>query len=177
MAKESVHKKLERVRPPRVNITYEVETGGALEVRELPFVMGVLADFSGQPRDDLPKLKDRKFVDVTLENFDDVLGSMKPHLRLTVDNKLSEDGGKIGVELDFKSLDDFSPDRVAQQVDPLRKLLDLRGQLADLRGKIQSNEKLEEILQTTLGDEAKRNKLKAELDSEPKPAGGGDGGA
>ena len=179
MAKESVHKKLERVRPPRVNITYEVETGGAMEVRELPFVMGVLADFSGQPKDELPKLKDRKFVDVTLDNFDDVIASMKPHLRVTVDNKLSDDpnAGKIAVEMDFASLDDFSPDRVAQQIEPLRKLLELRGQLADLRGKIQSNEKLEEILQATLTDEEKRKKLKAELDAEPKPAGGQDGGA
>src|SRR5207245_9637626 len=99
MAKESVHKKLERVRPPRVNITYEVETGGAIEVRELPFVMGVLADFAGHPTEELPKLKDRKFVEVTLDNFDDVLGSMKPHLHMTVDNKPSADAnpGKRGV--------------------------------------------------------------------------------
>ena len=145
MPKESVHKKLERVRPPRVNITYEVETGGAIEVRELPFVMGVLADFGGHPTEELPKLKDRKFVEVTLDNFDDVLGSMKPHLHMTVDNKLTGDAnaGKIGVDLTFESLADFAPDRVAQKVEPLQKLLDLRNQLADLRGKIQSNEKLE----------------------------------
>jgi len=176
MPKESVHKKLERVRPPRVNITYEVETGGAIEVRELPFVMGVLADFAGHPTAELPKLKDRKFVEVTLENYDDVLASMKPHLRMTVDNKLTGDAnaGKIGVDLTFESLADFAPDRVAQKVEPLQKLLDLRNQLADLRGKIQSNEKLEEILQATLGDDDKRNKLKAELD-ESKPAGGTDG--
>ena len=176
MPKESVHKKLERVRPPRVNITYEVETGGAIEVRELPFVMGVLADFGGHPTEELPKLKDRKFVEVTLDNFDDVLGSMKPHLHMTVDNKLTGDAnaGKIGVDLTFESLADFAPDRVAQKVEPLQKLLDLRNQLADLRGKIQSNEKLEEILQATLGDDDKRKKLKAELD-ESKPAGGTDG--
>jgi type VI secretion system protein ImpB len=174
MPKESVHKKLERIRPPRVNITYQVETGGALEVRELPFVMGVLADFAGHPTEELPKLKDRKFAEVTLDNFDDVLGSMKPHLRLAVDNKLSDDpnAGKLGVELTFESMDDFSPDRVARQVEPLQKLLDLRGQLADLRGKIQSNEKLEELLQATLSDEDKRNKLKAELDADAKPEGG-----
>ncbi len=177
MAKESVHKKLERVRPPRVNITYEVETGGAIQVRELPFVMGVLGDFVGQPTDELPKLKDRKFVEVTPDNFDDVLGSMKPHLNLSVDNKLSDDPnvGKIGVDLSFESLDDFAPDRVAQQVEPLRQLLALRNQLADLRGKIQSNEKLDEILQATLSDEEKRKKLKAELDGEAKPEGGQDG--
>ena len=176
MPKESVHKKLERERPPRVNITYEVETGGAIEVRELPFVMGVLADFGGHPTEELPKLKDRKFVEVTLDNFDDVLGSMKPHLHMTVDNKLTgvANAGKIGVDLTFESLADFAPDRVAQKVEPLQKLLDLRNQLADLRGKIQSNEKLEEILQATLGDDDKRKKLKAELD-ESKPAGGTDG--
>ena len=175
MPKESVHKKLERVRPPRVNITYEVETGGAIEVKELPFVMGVLADFSGQPTDELPKLKDRKFTEVTLDNFDDVLASMKPHLEFSVANKLSEETGaaRIPVDLNFASLDDFSPDRVAQQIEPLKKLLELRGQLADLRGKVQSNERLEEILLATLSDEEKRKKLKAELEA----AGGTDGAA
>jgi type VI secretion system protein ImpB len=128
MAKESTQKKLERVRPPRVNISYDVETGGAIEVKELPFVMGVLGDFSGQPVEPLAKLKDRKFVDVTLDNFDDVIASMKPHLAFSVENKLSEDpnAGKLGVDLTFKSLDDFSPDAVARQVKPLKELLDLR---------------------------------------------------
>jgi type VI secretion system protein ImpB len=183
MAKPSSQKKLERVRPPRVNITYEVETGGAMEVRELPFVMGVLADFTGHPGEDLPKLKDRKFTEVSLDNFDDVLASMKPHLKITVDNKLSDDpnAGKIGVDINFQSMDDFSPDRVAQQVEPLQKLLGLRNQLADLRGKIQSNEKLDELLQGTLGDEEKRKKLQAEMDAnaqpEAGPEGGTDGGA
>jgi len=179
MPKESVHKKLERVRPPRVNITYEVETGGALEVRELPFVMGVLADFTGHPSEELPKLRDRKFTEVTLDNFDDVLASMKPRLQFAVENKLSDDpsAGKLGVELKFESMDDFSPDRVARQVEPLQKLLDLRGQLADLRGKIQSNEKLEELLHATLSDEEKRKKLKSELDADAKPEGGKDGAA
>jgi type VI secretion system protein ImpB len=177
MPKESVHKKLERVRPPRVNITYEVETGGAMEVRELPFVMGVLADFSGQPTTELPKLKDRKFIECTLDNFDEVLGKMQPHLHLTVANKLSDDpnAGKIAVDLTFESMDDFSPDRVAPQVEPLKKLLDMRSQLADLRGKIQSNEKLEELLQATLSDEEKRKKLKSELEAGAASAGGKDG--
>ena len=179
MPKESVHKKLERVRPPRVNITYEVETGGAMEVRELPFVMGVLADFTGHPSEELPRLKERKFTEVTLDNFDDVLASMKPHLKMAVANKLSDDpnAGKIGVDLKFESMDDFNPDRVARQVEPLQKLLDLRNQLADLRGKIQSNDKLDELLQATLSDEEKRNKLKAELDAAAQPEGGKDGGS
>src|ERR671914_2764105 len=118
MMAQGTQKKLERVRPPRVSITYEVETGGAIELKELPFLMGVLADFTGQPVDPLPKLKDRKFVEVTPDNFDDVLASMKPHLAFTVENKLSDDpnAGKIGVDLHFQSLDDFSPDQVARQV-------------------------------------------------------------
>jgi type VI secretion system protein ImpB len=178
MAKESVHKKLSRVRPPRVNISYEVETGGAIEEKELPFVMAVLGDFTGQPTEPLEKLKDRKFAEVTLDNFDDVLASMKPHLAFTVDNKLSdEEGGKIAVDLTFKSLDDFSPDRVAQNVEPLQKLLELRSQLADLRGKIQSNDKLDEILQSALSDEEKLNKLKEEIEAEKSEEGGDEGGS
>lgn len=162
---DSTQKKLERVRPPRIQINYEVETGGAIEMKELPFLMGVLGDFTGQPTEPLPKLKDRQFVEVTPDNFDDVLASMKPHLAFTVENKLSEDADapKLGVDLNFRSLDDFSPDAVARQVKPLRELLDLRRQLADLRGSLQTNDKLDEVLQATLGDAAKMDALKAEL--------------
>jgi type VI secretion system protein ImpB len=165
---ESVNRKLERVRAPRVHIKYDVETGGAIEMKELPFVMGVLGDFTGQPAEPLAKLKERKFVEVTPDNFDDVLKSMKPHLQFKVDNVLSDepDAGKIGVDLKFESLDDFSPDRVAQQVEPLRKLLELRQNLADLRGSLQGNDKLDEILQATLSDEDKMKKLQAEIGTE-----------
>jgi type VI secretion system protein ImpB len=168
MAKESTQRKLERVRPPRVNISYDVETGGAIEMKELPFVMGVLGDFSGQPVEPLERLKERKFVEVTPDNFDDVLASMKPHLAFTVENRLSDDpdGGKLAVDLTFKSMDDFSPDAVARQVKPLKELLDLRTKLADLRGTLQGNDKLEEILQTTLSDDASMGKLKAELEKD-----------
>ena len=168
MANESVQKKLERVRPPRVNISYEVETGGAIELKELPFVMGVLGDFTGQPTEPLAKLKDRKFVDVNPDNFDDVLKSMKPHLTFTVENKLSDDpeAGKLGVDLNFESLDDFSPDQVARQVKPLRDMLELRTKLADLRGSLQGNDKLDEILQATLNDEGKRKMLQSEIGTE-----------
>ena len=165
MPPESTQKKLERVRPPRIQINYEVETGGAIELKELPFLMGVLGDFTGQPVEPLAKLKERKFVEVTPDNFDDVLASMKPHLAFTVENKLSDDAnaGKLGVDLTFKSLDDFSPENVARQVKPLRELLELRTQLADLRGSLQTNDKLDEVLQATLGDAGKMDKLKAEL--------------
>jgi type VI secretion system protein ImpB len=171
---DSTQKKLERVRPARVSIAYEVETGGAIEKKELPFLMGVLGDFSGQPTEPLPKLKERKFVEVTPDNFDDVLASMKPHLAFTVENKLSEDANapKLAVDLNFRSMDDFSPEAVAKQVKPLRELLELRTQLADLRGSLQTNEKLDEVLQATLGDAEKMNKLRTELGL---PEGGNNG--
>jgi len=165
MAKPSTQHKLDRVRAPRVQITYDVEVGDAIEVKELPFVMGVLGDFTGQPVDPLPRLKDRKFVEVTPDNFDAVLESMKPHLAFSVENKLSEDpnAGNIKVDLHFKSLEDFSPDNVARQVKPLRELLELRDRLSDLRGSMQGNDKLEEALRDAVTDTEKRAKLRTEL--------------
>jgi len=162
---ESTQKKLERIRPPRIQISYEVETGGAIEMKELPFLMGVLGDFSGQPSEPLARLKDRKFVELTPENFDETLASMKPRLAFSVENKLSEDSdvGKLKVELNFRSMDDFSPEAVAKQVKPLRELLELRTELANLRANLQTNEKLDEVLQETLGDKDKMARLKAEL--------------
>jgi type VI secretion system protein ImpB len=165
----SIQKKLERVRPPRVNISYDVETGGAVETKDLPFLMGVLADLSGTPAEALPKLKDRKFVEVTPDNFDAVLKSMKPRVNFAVENKLQEGGGKLAVDVTFESLDDFSPDAVARNIAPLRELLDLRSKLADLRGSLQGNDKLEEILQSTLNDAAAMKKLEGEM------GGGGNG--
>jgi type VI secretion system protein ImpB len=171
MAREGTQKKLERVRPPRVNISYDVETGGAVETKQLPFLMGVLSDLSGTPAEALPRLTDRKFVEITPDNFDTVLKSMKPRVNFAVDNKLQEGGGKIAVDMTFESLDDFSPDAVARNVAPLKELLDLRTKLADLRGSLQGNDKLEEILQNTLNDAAAMKKLEAELG----PQGGGNG--
>ena len=161
----STQKKLERIRPPRVQISYEVETGGAIEMKELPFLMGVLGDFTGHSAEPLPRLKERKFVEVTPDNFDDVLASMKPRLQFSVENKLSDesDAPKLGVELNFRSMEDFSPEAVARQVKPLRELLELRTKLADLRGSLQTNEALDEALQATLGDADKMNKLRGEL--------------
>jgi type VI secretion system protein ImpB len=173
MAKESVHKKLERVRAPRVHVTYDVEVGDAIEVKELPFVMGVLADLSGQPTDPLPRLKDRRFVEVTPDNFDSVLESMKPHLAFSVDNKLSDDpnAGQLKVDLNFKSLSDFDPASVAQQVKPLKELMDLRTKLSDLRGQLQTNEKLDDLLMEVVGDKAKLEKLKGELEAQKGKGG------
>ncbi len=165
MARESTQKKLERVRPPRVQVSYDVEIGGAIELKEIPFVMGVLADLSGQPKDALPRLKDRRFVEITPDNFDSVLDSMKPHLAFSVENKLSEDSnaGQLKVDLNFKSMDDFEPDSVAKQVKPLRELLELRTKLSDLRGNLQTNEKLDELLLDAVSNTDKLNKLKGEL--------------
>jgi len=174
VAKQSTQHKLDRVRPPRVHVTYDVEVGDAIELKELPFVMGVLGDFSGQPVDPLPRLRDRKFVEVNPDNFDSVLEGMKPHLAFSVENKLAEDANapQLKVDLHFKSLDDFEPENVARQVKPLRELLDLRTKLSDLRGSLQGNDKLEELLLDAVGDKGKLDKLKNELD---KPQGGANG--
>lgn len=168
MARQSTQHKLDRVRAPRVQITYDVEVGGAIELKELPFVMGVMGDFTGQPVEPLARVKDRKFVEVNPDNFDAVLESMKPHLAFSVENKLSEDpdAPKLKVDLNFKSMDDFSPENVARQVGPLRELLELRDRLTDLRGTMQGNDKLEEVLREAVTDKEKLAKLRAELGKE-----------
>lgn len=162
---DSTQKKLEKVRPPRIQISYEVETGGAIEMKELPFLMGVMGDFTGHPAEELPALKNRKFTEITPDNFDDTLASMKPRLQLAVENKLSDDpdAPKLGIELNFRSMDDFGPEAVARQVPALRELLDLRTELANLRANLQTNEKLDDVLQATFSDKDKMDKLKAEL--------------
>jgi type VI secretion system protein ImpB len=165
MARESTQHKLDRVRSPRVHITYDVETGGAIELKELPFVVGVLGDFTGQPTEPLPKLKERKFVEVNPDNFDSVLEGMKPHLAFSVENKLSDepDAPNLKVDLNFKSMDDFEPENVARQIKPLKELLDLRQRLSDLRGSLQGNDKLEELLLEAVGNTDKLDKLKDEI--------------
>jgi len=150
--REGTQQKLSRVRPPRVHITYEVETGGAIELKELPFVAGVLADLSGKPEEPLARVKDRKFVDIDRDNFNAVMKGMKPRLAFKVDNKLTNDDTKMGVELRFNSLDDFEPEQVVNQVEPLRKLLDVRKQLSSLLAKADGNDKLSEKLQEILSN-------------------------
>jgi len=165
---ESLQHKLDRVRSPRVHITYDVETGGAVEQKELPFVMGVFGDFTGMPEEPLPKVKDRKFVEIDPDNFDNVLAAMKPHVSFSVENKLSDDpeAGQLKVDLRFRSMDDFDPAQVARQVKPLKELLDLRTKLSDLRGSLQGNDKLDELLQGALRDGDKLAKLRTEIDAE-----------
>ncbi len=157
--KESLQHKLDRVRPPRVQITYDVEVGGAIELKELPFVVGVLGDFTGKPEEPLPALKNRKFVEIDPDNFNQVMAGMKPRLAFSTDNKLQDDGSKIGVELKFNSIEDFEPDQIVQQVDPLRKLVEARQKLSDLRSKMDGNDKLEAMLNDVISSQDKQKEL------------------
>ena len=157
--KESIQHKIDRIRPPRVQITYDVEVGGAIELKELPFVVGVMGDFSGKPEEALPAVKNRKFVEIDRDNFDQVLSGMSPRLAYTVDNKLQEDGSKVGVELKFNSMDDFDPDKIVEQVEPLRKLVETRKKLSDLLSKMDGNEKLESLLEDVMGSADKQKQL------------------
>ena len=159
----SIHEKLERVRKPRVHITYEVETEGAVVQRELPFVVGVMGDFSGDPTEPLKSLKDRKFVQIDRDNFNDVLTRMTPGLNLKVDNTLAGDDSQMAVELKFKSIEDFEPGRVVDQVEPLRKLMDTRNKLRDLMTKVDRSEDLEILLEQVLQSSEDLDKMAGDL--------------
>jgi len=152
---DSIQHKLDRVRPPRVHITYDVEIGDAVEQKEIPFVAGVLSDLSGKPEEPLPPLKERKYVEIDRDNFNSVLEGMNPRLTYRVDNKIEDDDTKIGVELKFKSLDDFHPERIAEKVEPIRKLMEARKKLYNLLGKLDGNDKLDELLQDVISNSAK----------------------
>jgi type VI secretion system protein ImpB len=162
MARESTQQKLSRVRPPRVHITYDVEVGDAIVMKELPFVVGVLADLSGKPDEPLPRLRDRKFIEIDRDTFNDVLKGMKPRLAYRVDNKLTNDDTKMGVELRFNSMDDFEPERVVNQVEPLKKLLETRRQLSALLAKTDGNDQLSEQLQDIINNTEKLTKISQE---------------
>ena len=163
MGSESVHDKLRRVRKPRVHITYEVETEGAVVVKELPFVVGVMGDFSGNPTEKLKPLKDRKFVQIDRDNINDVMKRMTPGLNLKVQNTLKGDGSEMGVQLKFESMEDFEPANVVKQVDPLRKLLDTRDKLRDLLTKVDRSEDLENLLEGVLKNTDELKRLAGEL--------------
>lgn len=170
--KESTQHKLDRIRPPRVHITYDVEIGGAIELKELPFVVGVLGDFSGKPEEPLPRLKERKFVEIDRDNFNQVLAGMKPRLAYNVDNKLTDDGSKMGVELRFGAIEDFEPDQVVQQVEPLRRLVEARKKLSDLLSKMDGNDKLEQLLQEVISNSTAQQQLSNQLGLEGTEGGG-----
>jgi len=144
--KESVQKRLQKVRPPRVQLTYDVERGDAIEQKELPFVVGVLGDYAGQSVQPQGKLRDRKFVNVDLDNFDDVMSGLAPRAAFRVKNRLTPEGGELAVDLTFNRFEDFRPESVVEQVAPLRRLLEARSKIADLRNKLAGNEKLEDLL-------------------------------
>jgi type VI secretion system protein ImpB len=171
---ESLQHKLDRVRRPRVQITYDVETNGAMKKTELPFVVGVMADLSGQPKEALRPLKERKFVNIDRDNFNDVLDRSAPRLAMKVDNRLTgENDSKLAVELNFKHIDDFEPARVAEQVGPLKELLAMRLRLTQLLSKMEGNDKLESLLSDVMGNTEKAMALAKEMGVEaPKTEGG-----
>jgi type VI secretion system protein ImpB len=172
MAGESIQKKLDRVRPPRVQIKYEVEIGDALELKELPFVVGVLGDYSGKPDEALPPVKDRRFVNIDRDNFNDVLRQMKPRLAFRVDDKITGNtDNKLNVELRFNSIDDFSPESVVKQVDPLRKLAETRHELEMLKAKMDGNDKLVSLLEKVLENADLQKQVGKELNIDESQKG------
>jgi len=164
----SIHDKLARVRKPRVHITYQVETEGAQIERELPFVVGVMGDFAGDPTEPLKPMAERKFVQIDRDNFNDVMARVAPGLNLKVENTLAGDGSQMAVNLKFKSLEDFEPAKVAEQVPALKALLETRAKLRDLMSKVDRSEQLEGLLEEVLQDQDKLAKLSAELGLDKK---------
>lgn len=176
---ESTQHKLSRIRPPRVQITYDVETGGAIEMKELPFVAGILADLAGKPDKPLPGLKQRKFIDIDRDNFNDVLASIEPRLAFQVPNRLEEtaedeEPSKLNVELRFRHMDDFHPASLVEQVEPLRKLYEARQRLTDLLAKLDGNDDLDALLQDVAANTEKQEELK-KLTAKEEKEGESDG--
>jgi len=159
----SIQHKLDRVRRPRVQITYDVETNGAMQKMELPFVVGVLADLSGHPSKPLPPMNERKVITIDRDNFNDVLARQMPRLALKVDNTLTDEDTKLAIELKFKHIDDFEPARVAEQIGPLRELLEVRGRLKQLLSKMEGNDKLEQLLTDIISNTDKAHMMAAEM--------------
>lgn len=157
---ESIQHKLDRVRPPRVQITYDVEIGGAIEKKELPLIVGIMADLDGQPVSPPEKLRYRRFVEIDRDNFDEVLASIAPRLTLQVDNRLANDGSKFNVELNFNKFEDFSPLEIIEQVKPLQRLFTARQRLRDLLTKLDGNDDLDALLQQVVNDNAELQALR-----------------
>ncbi len=161
----SIHEKLNRVRKPRVHLAYEVETEGALVEKELPFVIGVMGDFSGDPTEPLKSLKDRRFTQIDRDNFNDVMARMTPGLKFKVENTLAGDDSELAVDLKFKSMDDFEPAAIVDQVEPLKKLLETRNQLRDLMTKIDRSEELEDLIEKVLSNTENLDELAKDLNA------------
>ncbi len=164
----SIHEKLNRVRKPRVHITYDVETEGAEIQRELPFVMGVIGDFSGDPTKPLAPLAERKFVQIDRDNFNEVMSRIGPGLKLRVNNTLAGDGSEMAVDLKFNSIEDFEPGRVVEQVPALKQLMETRNKLRDLMGKVDRSAELENLLEQVLQNETELKSLSSQLGIEKK---------
>ena len=166
----SIQHKLDRVRRPRVQITYDVETNGAMQKVELPFVVGVLADLSAQSNEPLKPLKDRPVVDIDRDNFNNVMDKAAPRVAMKVQNKLTDEDTKLAVELKFKHIDDFEPAAVAEQVPALKELLDMRMRLTQLLSKMEGNDKLDQLLADILSNTDKAKALAKELGIESPDA-------
>ncbi|MDX2039562.1 MAG: type VI secretion system contractile sheath small subunit [Isosphaeraceae bacterium] len=163
----SLQGKLDRVRRPRVQIKYEVETGGAKRLVELPLVVGVLADLSGQPKEALRALKDRKLTQIDRDNFDKVLAQSTPRVAFKVDNKLTNDGTQLPVELEFKSIEDFDPAKVAERIPATKKLLEMRNNLTQLMSKMEGKQDVEDLLTDILSNADKAKQLAEQLGIKP----------
>jgi type VI secretion system protein ImpB len=164
----SIHSKLNRVRKPRVHITYDVETEGAQVLRELPFVVGVMGDFSGDPTQPLRPLAERKFIQIDRDNFDEVMARMTPGLNLKIDNTLADDGSQMAVNLSFNAMEDFQPARVAAQVPALKALLETREKLRDLMSKADRSTQLEGLLEQILQSQDELKTLSGQLGLDAK---------
>jgi type VI secretion system protein ImpB len=164
----SIHDKLNRVRKPRVHIKYDVETDGAQIERELPFVMGIMGEFSGDPTKPLPPLGDRKFVQIDRDNFNDVMSRIGPGLNLKVDNTLAGDGSQMAVQLKFNAIEDFDPGRIVEQVPALKALMETRNKLRDLMSKVDRSEELENLLEQVLQNEGELKSLSGQLGLDKK---------
>jgi type VI secretion system protein ImpB len=165
---ESAQHKLDRNRPPRVQITYDVEIGDEVEQKELPLVVGILADLAGQ-QPNQPRLKDRKFVEIDRDNFDQVMAAINPQLTVSVADKISPGDKRLTVNLEFTSIDSFHPRKLAERIEPLRQLLESRQRLVDLQAKLDGNEALGEQLRSVIADKARLEALAAEVKAVPTP--------
>jgi type VI secretion system protein ImpB len=163
MSSGSIHNKLGRVRPPRVHIRYDVEDYGAPVGKELPFVVGVMGDFSGNPTRPLDPIEKRKFVNIDRDNFDEILSKFTPGLNLRVENTLAGDGSELALELKFNSMEDFEPGKIVEQVEPLRKLLEQRNKLRDLLTTMDKSQALEPEIEELLNNTERMRSLAKEL--------------
>ncbi|VAW68076.1 Uncharacterized protein ImpB [hydrothermal vent metagenome] len=169
---ESIHDKLKRVRKPRVHITYDVETNGAIQEKEIPFVMGVMGDYSGDNTEDKKALKDRKFSQVDRDNFNEVMHNVAPQVNMKVENTLEGDGSEMSVELGFNSMEDFEPQNIVEKVDPLKKLMETRNKLRDLLTKADRSEDLENLLEEVLSSTDALAALQGELGTDEEETKG-----